>query len=151
MDLITASIPFFFGLIGLELLVARLRKRPLYRLSDSISDLSCGILSQLAGIFFTLVTITSFGWIGAHWTIQQLGAAPAWPKVVGNWNPAGSWMPGGGWKPGPPGRPRPGPRARSVAVAGEAVGSAPLLLRAAPDDGSGARHDRSLVAAHGAF
>ncbi|MGQ0704224.1 MAG: sterol desaturase family protein [Gemmatimonadales bacterium] len=85
MDLITASIPFFFGLIGLELLVARLRRRPLYRLSDSISDLSCGILSQLAGILFTLVTITSFGWAGSHWAIQGFLAVPAWPTGPLTW------------------------------------------------------------------
>jgi len=36
-DVIRASIPLFFALIGLELLVARLRQRPLYRLADSIS------------------------------------------------------------------------------------------------------------------
>ena len=61
MDLITLSIPFFFALIGLELLVARVRHRPVYRLADSISDLSCGILSQFAGIFLALLTIAGYG------------------------------------------------------------------------------------------
>lgn len=40
MDVIQASIPLFFLLIGLELLVARGTGRRLYRLNDSISDLS---------------------------------------------------------------------------------------------------------------
>jgi sterol desaturase/sphingolipid hydroxylase (fatty acid hydroxylase superfamily) len=85
MDLIAASIPFFFGLIGLELLVARARKRPLYRLSDSISDLSCGILSQLAGIFLVLLTVAAYGWVSRHATIQQAFSLPAWPHNPLGW------------------------------------------------------------------
>lgn len=78
MDVIQASIPLFFALIGLELLVARLRHRPLYRLNDSISDLSCGILSQLAGIFISLGTILAFGWVAGHASLQRLAGVPAW-------------------------------------------------------------------------
>ena len=78
MDLIAASIPFFFLLIGVELLVARARRRPLYRLNDSISDLSCGILSQLAGIFLVLLTVAAYTWVGRHLSIQRLLPVPAW-------------------------------------------------------------------------
>jgi len=78
MDIITLSIPFFFALIGLELLVARVRKRPLYRLSDSISDLSCGILSQLAGILIALLTIAGYSWVQQRWSIQHVLPLPAW-------------------------------------------------------------------------
>ena len=85
MDLITVSIPFFFGLIGLELLVARVRKRPLYRLNDSISDLSCGILSQLAGIFLVLLTVAAYSWTGRHWAVQHYFAIPAWPGTPLAW------------------------------------------------------------------
>ena len=76
MDVIKASIPLFFALIGLELLVARLRNRPLYRLNDSISDLSCGILSQLAGIFISLGTILAFGWVSTHLSLQRFLPLP---------------------------------------------------------------------------
>ena len=85
MDVIQASIPFFFLLIGVELLVARLRRRPLYRLSDSISDLSCGILSQLAGIFIVLLTIAGYGWVQTHWAVQQWLPVPAWRAVPLAW------------------------------------------------------------------
>ena len=78
MDVIRASIPLFFALIGLELLIARLRRRPLYRLADSISDLSCGILSQLAGIVLALGTIALFGWVSTHTSIQQILPLPRW-------------------------------------------------------------------------
>lgn len=85
MDLIAASVPFFFALIGIELLVARVRRRPLYRLSDSISDLSCGILSQLAGIFIALLTIAGYGWVQRHWAVQQFLPVPAWPASPAAW------------------------------------------------------------------
>lgn len=85
MELIAASIPFFFGLIGLELLVARARHRPLYRLSDSISDLSCGILSQLAGIFLVLLTVAAYGWVSRYLSIQQFLAIPEWPHSALGW------------------------------------------------------------------
>ena len=78
MDVIQASIPLFFALIGLELLIARLRHRPLYRLNDSISDLSCGILSQLAGIFISLGTIVAFAWVATHWGVQRFLPVPEW-------------------------------------------------------------------------
>jgi alkylglycerol monooxygenase len=77
-DVIRASIPLFFALIGLELLVAGIRRRPLYRLADSISDLSCGILSQLAGIVMALGTIALFGWVSSHAAIQQILPLPRW-------------------------------------------------------------------------
>jgi sterol desaturase/sphingolipid hydroxylase (fatty acid hydroxylase superfamily) len=78
MDVIQASIPLFFALIGLELLVARLRRRSVYRLGDSVSDLSCGILSQFAGIFIALGTVLAFAWIGAHARIQLVLPVPEW-------------------------------------------------------------------------
>ncbi len=85
MDLITLSIPFFFALIGLELLVARLRHRPVYRLSDSISDLSCGILSQFAGIFLALLTIAGYGWVQRHAAVQNFLPVPAWSHSAPAW------------------------------------------------------------------
>ncbi len=85
MDVIKASIPIFFALIGIELLVARARRRPLYRLSDSISDLSCGILSQLAGIFLVIGTVAAYGWVSAHWSIQHFLPVPAWSSAPMAW------------------------------------------------------------------
>lgn len=78
MDVIQASIPLFFALIGLELLVARLRRRSVHRLGDSVSDLSCGILSQFAGIFIALGTVIAFSWITGHWRLQRFLPLPEW-------------------------------------------------------------------------
>jgi alkylglycerol monooxygenase len=54
---IVLSIPVFFLLIGIELTVERLSHRKLYRLPDAIANLSCGITSQLSGLFLRVLGI----------------------------------------------------------------------------------------------
>lgn len=51
MDIIALSIPIFFLLIGVELAYMVFSKRSLYRLNDSLNDLSCGVLNQLVSVF----------------------------------------------------------------------------------------------------
>ena len=51
LNLIALSIPVFFALIGVELLVARWQGERLYRFNDSINDLACGVLQQVLGVF----------------------------------------------------------------------------------------------------
>lgn len=54
---IVLSIPIFFILIGIELLVERFTHKDLYRLPDSIANLSCGITSQLSGLFLKIFAV----------------------------------------------------------------------------------------------
>lgn len=54
---IVLSIPIFFLLIGIELVVERLSHRKLYRLPDAIANMSCGITSQLSGLFMRVLGI----------------------------------------------------------------------------------------------
>lgn len=54
---IVLSIPIFFILIGIELLVERFTHRKLYRLPDAIANLSCGITQQLSNLFLRLFVI----------------------------------------------------------------------------------------------
>ena len=54
---VVLSIPIFFILIGVELVAERLSNRKLYRLPDSIANLSCGITSQLSGIFLKVLAV----------------------------------------------------------------------------------------------
>jgi alkylglycerol monooxygenase len=60
MDLIIYSIPAFFILIGIELLVARLRNTKLYRLNDAITNINCGITQQVTNIFFRAATFVLY-------------------------------------------------------------------------------------------
>lgn len=54
---IILSIPIFFILIGIELVVERITNKKLYRLPDAIANLSCGITSQLSGLFLRIFAI----------------------------------------------------------------------------------------------
>ena len=56
MSLIVYSIPIFFLLIGVELLIVRMKGLPYYRFNDAITNLSCGIGSQVSGIFMKFLT-----------------------------------------------------------------------------------------------
>jgi alkylglycerol monooxygenase len=54
---IVLSIPIFFLLIGIELVVERFSHRKLYNFSDSIANISCGTVSQLSGLFMRVLAI----------------------------------------------------------------------------------------------
>jgi alkylglycerol monooxygenase len=88
---IALAIPVFFLLIGLEIWIERRERlahggRRLYRLNDTINDLACGTIQQLAGVFgktvlfaayiliferFRVATLDPGNW--AHWPIAFLG------------------------------------------------------------------------------
>lgn len=57
MDIMLYAIPVFFLLIGIELLVARWQHQQLYRFGDAISNISCGIVSQVGGVFLKALTL----------------------------------------------------------------------------------------------
>ena len=60
MNLIIYAIPVFFLLIGVELLIARMRGLSYYRFNDSITNLSCGIGSTVSGIFLKTLTVLAY-------------------------------------------------------------------------------------------
>jgi sterol desaturase/sphingolipid hydroxylase (fatty acid hydroxylase superfamily) len=90
---IALSIPVFFLLIGIEILIERRERRAsggkaprLYRLNDTLNDLACGTIQQLVGVFaktalfagyvllfenFALFTWEMKSW--AHWLAAFLG------------------------------------------------------------------------------
>src|SRR5262249_30353108 len=53
-------IPFFFVLIGVELVVARLRRRAVYRTGDAVGDLGCGMLQQVLLVFLKGATLALY-------------------------------------------------------------------------------------------
>jgi alkylglycerol monooxygenase len=54
---IVHSIPIFFILIGIELLVERFTHKELYKFPDSVANISCGITSQLSGLFLSVLGV----------------------------------------------------------------------------------------------
>jgi sterol desaturase/sphingolipid hydroxylase (fatty acid hydroxylase superfamily) len=79
MGIILFSIPFFFLLMGVELAYAAFTRRRLFRLNDSIADLSCGILSQVSGVFSKLFAIGIYVWASRHLAVRHwIPGVPRW-------------------------------------------------------------------------
>lgn len=66
MSLIIFAIPVFFLLIGIEVLIARMRNLSYYRMNDAIANLSCGIGSQISGIFLKTFTFIGYTYLYQH-------------------------------------------------------------------------------------
>lgn len=54
LDPIVLSIPIYFALIGFELLVQFWQHKPIYRLNDALTNISCGITQQVSGAFLKI-------------------------------------------------------------------------------------------------
>jgi alkylglycerol monooxygenase len=81
-NLIALAIPLFFVGIGLELVVAKVKGRAVYRAGDAMADMGCGIAQQLMSLFVATAVLTgAYTWLSQHalWTIPT-----TWlPWVVG--------------------------------------------------------------------
>jgi alkylglycerol monooxygenase len=64
---VAVAIPFFFLLIGVELVILRLRGvRGAYRFADSMTNLSCGVGQQILEPFFKSVALVPYAWLWSH-------------------------------------------------------------------------------------
>lgn len=83
-SLIVLSIPLFFGLMLLEIVVSRwILKREVYRLGDSVSNLSCGILEQL-GVAFSKAALV-FPYVFFYGWLAERGWILRWPDGSAGW------------------------------------------------------------------
>jgi sterol desaturase/sphingolipid hydroxylase (fatty acid hydroxylase superfamily) len=80
LNLIVLAIPVFFLLIGVELLVAWLARRRVYSLSDSVNDLSCGVLDQLLDVGVKTGFFAGYLWLYEQHRVLQIPmtSAAAW-------------------------------------------------------------------------
>jgi alkylglycerol monooxygenase len=79
-DYIALSIPIFFVLIGVEWAYARFRRESLYRLNDSVADLSTGVLDQVLGVFTKAITVGAYAWVFDRFRVTE------WPaSSVATW------------------------------------------------------------------
>lgn len=78
--LIAYSIPVFFLLIGLELVIDRSKKSGLYRFNDAITNISCGIGSQLTGVFIKTLSFIAYLFIWEKFRIfsEIPNTIPVW-------------------------------------------------------------------------
>jgi alkylglycerol monooxygenase len=77
-DPIALAVPFFFVLIGLELLLARRRGVSVYRFTDTLTDLSCGITSQVVLIFWAALQLAIYDGVYRH--AHLLSLTPSWGR-----------------------------------------------------------------------
>lgn len=79
MNYVVLAIPVFLLLILLELLVTRIQEKDYYRLSDSINDLSCGILDQLLMVFLKTALFAGYVFVYERYRLFSIpGSAAAW-------------------------------------------------------------------------
>ena len=81
--IITWATPFFFVLIAVEFMAARLRGRRAYRSNDSINSIGLGVMSQIAGVFMKLLTLGIYAWCVQHVALLRLPADSLWVWVSG--------------------------------------------------------------------
>jgi sterol desaturase/sphingolipid hydroxylase (fatty acid hydroxylase superfamily) len=74
LDLIVLAIPAFFLLIGIELLVVWLAGKDYYRLGDTVADLSCGVLDQVAGVFLKTAVFAAYLFVYGRLRLTSLPA-----------------------------------------------------------------------------
>jgi alkylglycerol monooxygenase len=79
---IVLSIPIFFILIGIELLVERFSHQKLYRLQDAIANLSCGITSQLSGLFLKIFAVGIYEILFQNFSFLHLDRTTWWYWVI---------------------------------------------------------------------
>lgn len=66
---IVLSIPVFFLLIALELVIQYFSKEKVYRLNDGISNISCGVLEQVTGVFIKTSTVAAYHFIYENYSV----------------------------------------------------------------------------------
>ncbi|MGH8158913.1 MAG: sterol desaturase family protein [Rhodanobacter sp.] len=72
--IITLATPVFFLLIGIELLVAKLRGHHAYASSDAVNSIGLGVISQIVGVFSKLLTFGIYAWCVEHLALFALPA-----------------------------------------------------------------------------
>ena len=75
MNIMLFAIPVFFLLIGIELLFAKIQQKELYRFSDAVTNISCGIVQQVSGVFMKTLTI------GLYYLLYQYARLWEMPNV----------------------------------------------------------------------
>jgi alkylglycerol monooxygenase len=54
---VVIAIPVYFLLMAVEIIVLRFQKNPSYRLNDAITNINCGVVSQVSGVFLKVLSI----------------------------------------------------------------------------------------------
>ncbi len=80
---IGVAVPVFFLLMGLELWVARRRERSVYRVNDTMADLTCGMGDQLINLVVGAMTLALYAGAETRWGVFSFGATEPVAWVLG--------------------------------------------------------------------
>lgn len=80
--IVTFAIPVFFLLIGIEVYIGYRKNKDLYRLNDSIADLSTGIISQIWGLFQKGIGLFAYFYIYEHFRVFEFAMTNPWAWVL---------------------------------------------------------------------
>ncbi|MBN3519032.1 sterol desaturase family protein [Algoriphagus lutimaris] len=69
---VVIAIPIYFLLMAIEMIVLRFQKHPGYRMNDAITNINCGVLSQVTGVFFKIISIGIYTLIFENFAVFQI-------------------------------------------------------------------------------
>lgn len=69
---VVIAIPIYFLLMAIEMIVLRFQKHPGYRMNDAITNINCGVMSQVTGVFFKIISIGIYTLIFEHYAFFQI-------------------------------------------------------------------------------
>ncbi len=75
---VVLAIPMYFILIGIEVLIDRFYNTRLYRLNDSLTNVSCGIGQQASGVFLKVISIGVYEFIFTNFSLFSLDLYFGW-------------------------------------------------------------------------
>ena len=79
---IALAIPVFFLLIGIELLYQKFTKKKLYRLNDSVANISTGVVQQTLAILVKGLLLIAYIWLYDHTRIFEFSRKNPWAWVL---------------------------------------------------------------------
>ena len=94
MNYILLAVPIFFLLIGIEYAVSTLiLRRRVYRLNDTLNDLSMGIVDQVGGAFLKTLVFAGYIYLWTNWRlVEDMGAKQVWDLGASLWVWAGCFL-----------------------------------------------------------
>lgn len=66
------SIPVFLVLIAAEAIYDRIKNRQMYRLNDAVTNISCGIVEQITGLFAKVFTVAAYHFVFTQFAIFEI-------------------------------------------------------------------------------
>lgn len=65
---IVIAIPVYFLLIGIEIIYQRIRAVNTYRLKDAMTNINCGVISQISGAFIMVILFGMYTYVQQNWS-----------------------------------------------------------------------------------